>query len=79
MFEYDYSSLRGRIVEILGSNKKYAEALDISERSLSLKLNNKVRFTQNEIMKSCDILHLEELKPYFFKLKVHIREQVAER
>lgn len=71
---YDYSKLRGRIVEKLGNSKNYAIKLNISDTSLYKKLNNKVPFTQDEIMSSMqeDILDIksDEICNYFFKQKV---------
>ena len=71
---YDYSKLRGRIIEKLGSIKKYAELLEISDTALSNKLNNKVPFNQDEIYKSIkkDVLDIDSLEIYiyFFKEKV---------
>lgn len=69
--EYDYSALRGRIVEKCGTIKKYAELLNQSNRTVSLKLQNEVRFSQDDISNSIEILELDEVKPYFFKIKVH--------
>ena len=69
-YEYDYSALRGRIVEKCGTMKKFAEKLGISTRTLSLKLQNKVRFSQEDISKSVVILELTDVTPYFFKLIV---------
>lgn len=40
------------IIEKYGSRSAFSKALGISERSLSLKLNNKVGFRQIEIEKS---------------------------
>ncbi|WP_459831247.1 DUF739 family protein [Howardella ureilytica] len=37
---YDYSKLKGRIIEKYNSNKNFSKKMNISERSLSLKLNN---------------------------------------
>lgn len=42
---YDYSKLNGRIVEICGTQANYAKAINLSERSVSLKLNNLRAFT----------------------------------
>lgn len=71
---YDYSKLRGRIVEKLGTNKNYALKLNISETALYKKLSNKVSFTQDEILISMqeDILDIrpDEICNYFFNQKV---------
>lgn len=69
---YDYSKLLGRIVEKQGTRAKFAAEMDISERSLSLKLNDKVPWKDAEISKACNILDIEdsEMHLYFFKYKV---------
>ena len=69
---YDYSKLSGLIIEKYGSRSTFSKALGISERSLSLKLNNKVGFRQIEIEKSCKLLGINknEIAKYFFNLKV---------
>lgn len=69
---YDYSKLLGRIVEKYDSQAEFAKVIGISERSLSLKLNNKVGFKQLEIEMACDLLEIDkdEIAKYFFKLKV---------
>lgn len=65
---YDYSALLGLIVEKYHTRKAFASALGISERSLSLKLNNEIRFTQSEIEKSVEVLRFppEQIHYYFF-------------
>ncbi len=69
---YDYSRLKGKIIEKYGSNAKFAEDMEWSERTLSLKLNNKVAWKQPEIVKAIGLLSLDEndITGYFFKLKV---------
>ena len=71
---YDYSKLRGRIVEKLGSIKKYAELLKLSDTSISNKLSNKTPFNQDEILRSIesDVLDIDvtEIPIYFFMQKV---------
>lgn len=65
---YDYSKLNGRIVEIFGTQGKFSEAMELSERSISLKLNNRVPFSQNDIKKSAELLNIPigEISDYFF-------------
>ncbi len=74
---YDYSKLKGKIVEKYGSNAKFAEDMGWSERTLSLKLNNKVAWKQPEIVRAIELLSLneEDITRYFFKLKVQNIEQ----
>lgn len=69
---FNYDKLRGRIVEKFGTQGKLARALGISERTLSLKLNNKIFFSQDEITNISKLLNiaLDEIQDYFFKPKV---------
>lgn len=69
---YDYSKLQGRIVEKFGSNYNFAIKMELSERTISFKLNNKVGFKQNEITKACELLNIpsSRIKDYFFTKKV---------
>ncbi|MGM9630435.1 DUF739 family protein [Butyricicoccus sp.] len=67
---YNYSRLLGRIVEKVGTQYKFAQAIGLSERTVSLKLNGKVGWKQTEIAKACDILDIDksEICDYFFTL-----------
>lgn len=69
---YDYAKLNGKIVEKCGTQAVFAERMGLSERTISLKLNNKVAFKQPEIQKALLILGLTEsdIQAYFFTLKV---------
>lgn len=69
---FNYDKLRGRIVEKFGTQGRLARALGVSERTLSLKLNNKIFFSQDEITKISKLLNitLDEIQDYFFKVKV---------
>lgn len=69
---YDYSALNGRIVEKFGSQRQFAKAMGLSERSVSLKLNNRVWWKQSEIETAKNLLHIDvsDLGQYFFKCKV---------
>lgn len=71
---YDYSKLLGRITEKYRTQANFSGAMGLSERSLSLKLNGRVGFKQNEIAKACSLLGLTEndIPEYFFTLKVQL-------
>ena len=66
--EYDYDKLIGKIVEKFYTRKRFAMAMGMSERTLSLKMNNKIDFTQDEISKACEILEIKhtDIPIYFF-------------
>lgn len=68
---YDYSKLDGRITEVFGSRKAYAESIGRSEKTISLKMNNKVPWDQDEMVLSCEALKIpiDRLCDYFFTLK----------
>ena len=69
---YDYSKLRGKIVEIFGSNGAFAKVFPMSERTLSKKMTGKVGWSQKQMKRACELLSIEEqeLPAYFFKQKV---------
>lgn len=69
---YDYSKLLGRITEKMGTQTKFANAMNISERTCSLKLNGKIPFKQTEIVQACQVLEIADcdIPSYFFNLKV---------
>jgi hypothetical protein len=57
---YDYSVLRGRIIEKCGSIGKFAEIFGISKTSMSDKLNNNSSWSQEDISKAVKILQIED-------------------
>lgn len=65
---FNYNKLKGRIVEKFGSQAKFAEAMDWSERTLSLKINGKIPWKQTDICKAIELLQLSEtdIQIYFF-------------
>ncbi len=69
---YNYKKLLGKIVEVYGTQYEFAKALNVSEHTLSSKLNNKVNFKQSEITKICELLDIAstEISNYFFTEKV---------
>lgn len=71
---YDYSKLIGRIKEKCGSQAIFAQKMNISERTVSLKLNNIRDWRQEEIDRACgnDVLDIcvSDIPSYFFKQSV---------
>jgi len=67
-----YAKLRGKIKEVFGTQKAFAEAMDISTVSLSKRLNGELDWTTSEIPFACELLGipLEENATYFFMKKV---------
>ena len=66
--EYNYDKLMGRIVEKFRTQARFSAEMGMSERTLSLKINNKRDFKQDEIIKACEILEIEhmDIPAYFF-------------
>lgn len=72
---FDYSKLRGRIVEKFGSIKAFAEAYGLTSVTMSNKLNGKVAISPDDIVKmsSPELLDIQpnDYHLYFFAKKVH--------
>lgn len=64
-----YSKLRGKIIEVYGSQREFAKAVGRTEQSVTAKLNMKTDFSQGEIIKWCELLGIsnEEINRYFFE------------
>ena len=69
---FDYSKLRGRIVEKYGSNSEFAVALGLKRPQLSARLNHTTLFRAAEIKRAQELLEIDpaEIGQYFFTLKV---------
>ena len=67
---FNYSKLVGKIVEVFGTQLRFSEAMGLSERTISLKLNSKIEWKQGEIAKACDLLGIEtgDIPTYFFAM-----------
>lgn len=70
----DFSKLSGKIVEKFGTQYNFAIAMGLSERSLSLKLNNKVGWKADEMEKAINLLNLSinDIPLYFFVPSVQV-------
>lgn len=71
MIFYDYSKLIGRIIEKFGTQAKFAVSMNLSERTVSLKLTNHVGWKQDEIVTASTLLDisLKEIPWYFFNIE----------
>ena len=70
--EFDYSKLRGRIVEKYGTYVNFFRKLDITEIQASKKLNGKTGFSQEDMVKWSRLLDIasSDIGPFFCALKV---------
>ncbi len=66
---FNYQKLLGRITEKMGSQAEFARRMELSERTISLKLNGKVPFKQNEIVKASNLLEIDnsDIAAYFLQ------------
>lgn len=71
---FDFSKLRGRIIEYYGSFAAFAEVVGLSRPQLSGRLHNKIPFKPEEVCLICsaEVLNIpgEEIHLYFFTPKV---------
>lgn len=58
MAKFDYSKLRGKVVEKLNTNKAFADSIGISYPALSARFKGDTPFSQREIAKAIDVLDL---------------------
>ena len=65
---FKYDRLLGRIVEKFGTQYNFSIAMGLSKRTISLKLNNKRRWTDEDIAKAAGLLDIQssEIHEYFF-------------
>lgn len=65
---YEYKKLKGRIVEKYGTQKEFAQHINLSTVSVSQKLNGIKGFSQKDIEKWAESLDIpkEEYVAYFF-------------
>lgn len=65
---YTYNKLRGRIVELYGTQGNFAKKIGISKNSMSKKLTGKTEFSQKDIIQWSIILNVskDEYGEYFF-------------
>lgn len=70
--KFNFSKLKGKIIEKYSSQKDFAQALGVSRVTVSNKLNNKVPFGQEEIDTICKLLDIQkkDIGDYFFTKRV---------
>lgn len=68
----DYRKLKGKVVEVYGTQEAFANAMDMSVAAVSQRLRGAVDWKTPEIVKACELLKIElsEAWRYFFKEKV---------
>lgn len=73
---FDYTELIKLIRFKYETQENFAKALSIGRVSLSKRLNNKLEFSQEEILRAVELLSIpeKEIPRYFFKTKVQKHE-----
>lgn len=68
VYAYDYSKLRGKIKEVFGTEQAFAKSLGICRVSLYKRLQNRLDFSREEMIRACDLLGIpySEMSTYFF-------------
>lgn len=76
MRRYDYSKLRGRIKEKLGTEREFASRIGRTANYVSKVFQNGTYLAQNDIANGADILDIpvDEIGVYFFTPEVHKNE-----
>lgn len=69
---FDYSKLRGRIIEKYGSQSAFAKEMKWSEQTLSRKITGKIPWKQTDICVAINLLDIPEsdIQEYFFTTEV---------
>ena len=65
---YDYSKLKGRIVEKGYNQNSLSKALDMHPNSLRDRLENRLEFKQEDMVKMCNVLGIKYGTIQFFTL-----------
>ena len=65
---FKYNKLRGRIVEICGTQTEFAKKVGQSEQIITAKLAGRSSFTQENIMAWSEVLNIDQkdIGSYFF-------------
>lgn len=75
--KYDYSRLRGRIVEKYGSMSHFADSVGMTRVSVSNRITGKIMFTVEDVDKWATLLDIDvtDLHRYFFAKNVSAEKQ----
>lgn len=57
--QYSYKKLRGRIVEVFGTQKDFAATLGTSKNNVSKKLTGKSKFSQSDVERWSGLLGID--------------------
>ena len=72
---FAYNKLKGKIKEVYGTQEAFAIAMGMGRTTLHSKLHNITEFTQSEMLRALELLHLEkaDIDIYFFKIgRAHV-------
>ena len=69
---FAYNKLRGRIIEICGSQAEFSKRVGQSEQSITAKLSGRSSFTQENIITWSEVLNIDQndIGSYFFTQKL---------
>lgn len=69
---FDFKKLRARMIEKYGSQTEFAKAYGVSENTMSRKMQNKVPFSSDDVIKISEMLGIskDDVGSYFFTEKV---------
>lgn len=64
----DTRKLRGRIIEIFGTQQEFAKKIGKTEQTITAKINGRSQFSQEDIIEWCNALDIEaaDIGLYFF-------------
>lgn len=73
---FDYSRLRGKIREVLGTEGAFAKSIGRSHNFISAVFADRAIFSQDDIVKAVNVLgiSISDIGVYFFTPKVHKSE-----
>ena len=66
---FEYRRLKGRIIEVFGTQGKFAEHLGISNVTVSNKLRGITQFSQEDMIQWCNALGIDygDIGQFFFR------------